>query len=347
LSASDSARPPRAVIFGCAGPVLTEAERCFFAETDPFGFILFARNIETPEQVRALTTALRACTGRAETPILIDQEGGRVRRLRPPEWREAPAMRPFGTLFARDPDAGRRALALNIGLMADELAGLGIDADCAPVLDVPVAGAHDIIGDRAFAAEAGPVAALGRVVVETFLAHGVFPVIKHIPGHGRAMADSHESLPVVEASRDALEDTDFPPFRALRDAPFAMTAHIVYTALDAARPATLSPVVVGEVIRGALGFDGLLMTDDLSMKALTGPFDARARESLAAGCDLVLHCNGDMAEMRATAAGCRPLDTAASERWERARARKAAAPRRLPDAAAAEVDLRGLLAQGA
>lgn len=316
-------------------------ERRFFAEADPFGFILFARNIESPDQVRGLTAALRDTVGR-DAPILIDQEGGRVRRLRPPRWREAPAMRPFGDLHGRNPEGAVQALRLNTLLMALELRGLGVDVDCAPVLDVPVAGAHDIIGDRAFSLAPQVVAALGRVVVDAFLEGGVYPVIKHIPGHGRAMADSHFDLPVVDASRAELEACDFVPFKALADAPFAMTAHIVYTALDAFRPATTSTAVVGEIIRGALGFDGLLMTDDLSMKALTGRFEDRAKASLEAGCDLLLHCNGDMAEMRAVMDGCRPLDAAAQARWQRVQAMRAAVPPEL-DVAEAEADLARLL----
>ncbi len=342
VNGNGNARPPLAAIFGCRGLSLSDEERRFFAESDPFGFILFARNVDTPDQVRALCAALREAVGRDDAPILIDQEGGRVRRLRPPTWRDAPAMRPFGDLFARDAEAGRRALALNIALMADELRGLGVDADCAPVLDVPIAGAHDIIGDRAFSDDPRVVGTLGKVVVDTFLAHGVHPVVKHVPGHGRAMADSHEALPVVEASRADLEANDFEPFRMLRDAPFGMTAHIVYTAFDAARPATTSPTVIGEIIRGAIGFDGLLMTDDLSMKALKGPFADRARESLEAGCDLVLHCNGEMSEMTAVAAGCGPLDDAAQSRWARALDMRNPAPPPLATTAA-ERDLRRLL----
>lgn len=342
MSAKSNARSPRAAIFGCAGLSLSEDERRFFAEADPFGFILFARNVETPEQVRALTASLRESIGRPDAPVLIDQEGGRVRRLRPPHWRDAPAMRPFGDLYGRDAEAGRRALELNIALMSAELLSLGVDADCAPVLDVPVAGAHDIIGDRAFSRDPQVVGELGRVVNDAFLANGVHPVIKHIPGHGRATADSHQDLPVVDAPLAELEATDFAPFRMVRDAPFAMTAHIVYTAIDATRPATTSPVVVQEIIRQGIGFDGLLMTDDLSMKALKGPFAERARESLAAGCDLVLHCNGDMAEMRAVLEGCRDMDDAAMTRWARAQTLRAAhAP--VLDTAAAEDDLRHLL----
>lgn len=322
--------------------MVSAEERRFFAEADPFGFILFARNIESPDQVRGLTAALRDAVGR-DAPILIDQEGGRVRRLRPPTWRDAPAMRPFGDLYARDPEAAERALRLNTLLMAAELRGLGVDVDCAPVLDVPVAGAHDIIGDRAFSLDPVVVARLGRVVADAFLEGGVYPVIKHIPGHGRALADSHFDLPVVDAALADLRDRDFVPFKALADAPFAMTAHIVYTALDAARPATTSPVLVADIIRGELGFSGLLMTDDLSMKALAGRFEDRAWASLEAGCDLLLHCNGDMAEMRAVMAGCRPLDAAGVARWERVRGLRAATPPDL-DLAGAEADLARLLA---
>jgi len=340
LSANNG-RVPTAALLGCAGPVLSEEERRFFAESDPFGFILFARNIQTPDQVRALTAALRDTVGR-DAPILIDQEGGRVRRLRPPQWRDAPPMLPFGALYERDPDGAVRALRLNTALMAAELRGLGVDVDCAPVLDVPAVGAHDIIGDRAFSADPAVVAALGRVVMDAFLEGGVYPVIKHIPGHGRALADSHFDLPVVDAPRAELEARDFVPFRALADAPFAMTAHIVYTSLDADRPATTSKAVIEGVIRRDLGFDGLLMTDDLSMKALSGRFEDRAIASLDAGCDLVLHCNGDMAEMAAVMAGCRPLDEAAQGRWARVQTQRAASP---PVAAAeAEAELARLLA---
>lgn len=312
--------PPRAVIFGCSSLTLSEAERQFFAETDPFGFILFSRNVETPEQVRALTHALRESVGRADAPILIDQEGGRVRRLHPPQWFDAPPMRPFGDLYAKNPDEARRSLATTIAAIAADLVDLGIDVDCAPVLDVPIDGAHDIIGDRAFSSDPAVIADLGRVVVEAFLKAGVYPVIKHIPGHGRALLDSHLDLPLVTTPLEALKDSDFAPFVALRDAPFAMTAHIIYEALDAERPATLSPRVIDDVIRGHIGFDGLLMTDDLSMKALVGPFEDRARLSLEAGCDLVLHCNGDMAEMQAVAAGTRPLDDHGQRRWHAAQA---------------------------
>lgn len=340
--ASLSVRPPQAAIYGLSGPRLTPEERAFFTDADPFGFILFARNVETPEQVRALVASLRDCVGR-EAAVLIDQEGGRVRRLKPPHWRDAPSMAPFTALHARDPGAAAEAVRLNARLLAGELAALGIDVDCYPLADVPVEGAHDIIGDRAFGSDPAVVAHLAGMACAGLLDAGVLPVVKHIPGHGRAHADSHDALPVVDASLDALRATDFAPFRALRDAPYGMTAHIVYTAIDPDRPATTSPTVIGDIVRGELGFQGLLMTDDLSMRALTGPFARRAADSLAAGCDLVLHCNGDMAEMTAVAEGCRPLDPAARMRAARLPAFKARRMDRL-DLAAARAELAGLLA---
>ena len=317
-------------------------ERQFFADADPLGFILFARNIESPEQVRRLTADLRAVVNRPDAPILIDQEGGRVRRLRPPHWREALPMQPYGALYGRDPEAGKRALALNTALQAAELAGLGIDVNCAPVLDVPVADAHDVIGDRAFSYDPAVVAALGRVVVDTMLGQGVLPVIKHIPGHGRSIADSHLHLPEVMASRATLEASDFVPFRALADAPLAMTAHILYTALDAERVATFSPSVISSVVRDFLGFEGVLISDDLSMKALSGSFRERAERALEAGCDLVLHCNGDPDEMADVVAGTGRLAGTALQRWQRVAALRQVPPVALP--ADAEVQLAALLA---
>jgi beta-N-acetylhexosaminidase len=317
LSASRSA-----AIFGCSGPVLTDGERRFFAGTDPLGFILFARNIETPDQVRTLVRDLRETVGRDDAPVLIDQEGGRVQRLKPPHWRKAPPGEPFARLAGRDLAAAREALRLNFRLIGRELADLGIDVDCAPVLDVPVAGAHDVIGDRAYGRTAAQVADLAGEVMEGLLDEGVLPVIKHIPGHGRAMVDSHHDLPVVEATLAELEAQDFPPFRTLAHAPWAMTAHVVYAALDASAPATTSAKVIREVIRGAIGFDGLLISDDLSMKALGGSFEERTQASLAAGCDVVLHCNGDMAEMEAIAAAVTPLSDKALARVVRGEAMK-------------------------
>jgi beta-N-acetylhexosaminidase len=251
-------------------------------------------------------------------PVLIDQEGGRVQRLRPPHWRRRPAMAVFGRLAVADLPLARRAARLNARLIADELAALGIDVDCAPVLDLAVSGAHDVIGDRALAADLHVVADLGRAVIDGLLDGGVMPVVKHIPGHGRAAVDSHHALPVVEADRATLLASDFAAFRALRDAPWAMTGHVVYKAFDDRRPATLSPVVIEQVIRGAIGCDAVLLSDDLSMQALTGDFADRTRSALDAGCDLVLHCNGDWAEMQAVASAVRPLALAARERLARA-----------------------------
>ncbi len=331
---------PLAAVFGCQGKSLTEAEKAFFTRTDPLGFILFARNVDSPEQVRALVAELRACVGRA-APVLIDQEGGRVQRLRPPHWRAAPPGAVFEALWDKSPEAARRAVRLNNRLIAAELADLGIDVDCTPVLDVPVPGAHDVIGDRAFGHEPGRVAELGREVCEGMLDQGVLPIIKHIPGHGRSMVDSHLELPLVTASHAELSAADFPPFAALADAPWAMTAHVVYRSIDPTAPATTSRRMVQDIIRGEIGFKGVLVSDDLSMKALGGSFQERTRASLAAGCDLVLHCNGDMAEMQAIAEAARPLDEAAQDRLARAEAMKRG-PQPL-DRMAALAELDGLL----
>ncbi|GIL00905.1 MAG: glycosyl hydrolase [Alphaproteobacteria bacterium] len=298
----------KAFIAGCAGTRLNGEERAFFAGEQPWGFILFARNIDTPEQVRALTGELRECVGRADAPVLVDQEGGRVQRLRPPRWPAYPPARLLGDLYRRDAAAGLRACWLQSRLIAFDLAALAINIDCLPVLDVPVAGASDVIGDRAYSPEPDEVAQLGRAAADGLISGGVLPVIKHIPGHGRATADSHLELPVVDTERAILGCTDFHPFMQLADLPLAMTAHVVYTAFDRQRPATASPIVIGEVIRGWLGFDGLLMSDDLSMRALSGEFAERARACFAAGCDVVLHCSGAMSEMAAVAAACPVLE---------------------------------------
>lgn len=311
---------PAAAIFGCAGLELTPDEDRFFHDTDPLGFILFARNCESREQIRDLTAALRASVGRDDAPILIDQEGGRVRRLKPPTWRAAPAAARFGALAAADPAAAAEAAYLNARLIAAELRDVGVNVDCLPCLDVPAPGGHDIIGDRAFGQDPDLVAALGRAVADGLLAGGVLPVAKHLPGHGRARADSHIELPVVDASSAELDRTDFAPFRALADLPMGMTAHVVYADIDADAPATISPTVVRDVIRGAIGFDGLLMTDDLGMQALAGSYAARATAGLAAGCDVVLHCGGDMGEMEQVASAIRPLDAAGIRRADRAMA---------------------------
>ncbi len=311
-----------ACILGCAGLSVTPDERRFFRDVQPWGFILFKRNVDTPDQVRALVRELRACVDRADAPVLIDQEGGRVQRLGPPHWRRYPPGRAYGALNGNDPLVRREITRLGARLLAYDLAGLGINVDCVPVLDVPAPDGHEIIGDRAYGDTVEAVASLGRAAAEGLIAGGVLPIIKHIPGHGRAKADSHLHLPVVEASADALDGRDFAPFRVLSDMPIAMTAHVVYAAFDRRRPATTSRKLISEVIRGRIGFDGLLVSDDLSMKALDGDFTARARASLAAGCDIVLHCNGDPAEMQAVVAGTRPLKG-------RAKARAAAALARL------------------
>jgi beta-N-acetylhexosaminidase len=307
-----------ACILGCAGLRLSEEERAFFRDVRPWGFILFRRNIESPDQVRALTEALRASIDCPDAPILIDQEGGRVQRLGPPHWPVYPPGRAYGEL---PPAQSLEIARLGARLIASDLAAVGINVDCLPVLDVPSAGAHDVIGDRAYAATPEGVASLGRAACEGLLAGGVLPVIKHIPGHGRAQADSHKALPVVEASLAELEAVDFAPFRVLADMPMAMTAHVVYTALDPIGPATTSPRVIGEIIRGAIGFAGLLMSDDMSMKALSGDLTGLSRAALAAGCDVVLHCNGGLAEMRAVVAGSTPLAGEAETRATTALAR--------------------------
>lgn len=292
--------PVSAAIYGCAGPILTDRERAFFADADPWGFILFARNIENPTQVSALTAELRNLTGR-DVPVLIDQEGGRVARLRPPHWRSYPAGRRYGEVYEQSSEDGLEAARLGARLIASELRAVGINVDCLPVLDLPVEGAHDVIGDRAYGTTPEPVIALARAAAEGLLDGGVLPIIKHIPGHGRASVDSHLSLPRVATDVKTLDRTDFAPFKALADMPLAMTAHVVYEAIDAAAPATTSRIVIADIIRGIIGFDGLLMSDDLSMRALSGTLAERTRASLKAGCDLVLHCNGGMMEMEAVA----------------------------------------------
>jgi beta-N-acetylhexosaminidase len=308
---------PRAVIFGLSGPSLRERERAFFRAADPLGFILFARNCVAPAQLRDLIRALKECVRREDAPILIDQEGGPVQRLKPPDWRTAPAGSRFAALAARDEDDAIEAAWLNARLLAHELAALGIGVNCTPVLDVPVAGADRVIGDRAYGTTPEQVALLGRAVCAGLLAGGVLPVIKHIPGHGRARVDSHVRLPLVEDGRESLERSDFAPFRALNAMPWAMTAHVVYAAIDADAPATTSPRVVAEIIRGWIGFDGLLISDDLCMGALSGPAGERAAAALAAGLDVVLHCNGDLDEMEAVAAVCPRLSEEAVRRLAR------------------------------
>lgn len=315
----------RACILGCAGTTLSAEEVAFFRDARPWGFILFRRNIESPAQVRALTAALRDAVG-WHAPILVDQEGGRVQRLGPPHWPKYPPGRAYGALATNDPLVRREITRLGARLIAHDLLDLGINVDCVPVLDVPQRGAHDIIGDRAYGETVEEIATLGRAAAEGLIAGGVLPVIKHIPGHGRAMADSHQDLPVVDAPVSELSAVDFAPFRVLSDMPMAMSAHIVFTAIDAKRPGTQSKTVIKDIIREDIGFGGLLMTDDLSMKALKGDFSQRARRALSAGCDVILHCNGVMAEMQSVVAGTRSLSGKAKARADAALARLARVP---------------------
>ena len=311
---------PRAAILGCAGPELTADERAFFRDADPLGFILFARNVDTPERTRRLAEDLRSSVARADAPILIDQEGGRVARLRPPHWRKAPPARLLGALYARNPEQGLEAARLNSRLLAADVASVGCDVDCLPVLDIAFPETHAVIGDRAYADRPEPVAALGRAAAEGLLAEGVMPVIKHIPGHGRATVDSHEKLPTVSAPLDLLERTDFVPFQLLADLPWAMTGHLLFEAIDPIACITVSERGVREVIRGHIGFDGLLLSDDLSMQALGGSLGERASRALAAGCDVALHCNGRMAEMVEVVGQTGDMTAAAGRRFDAGRA---------------------------
>jgi len=299
-------------IFGLSGTGLTADERAFFRESDPAGYILFARNCENREQLRALTEELRAIHGREKLYICIDQEGGRVARMKPPEWLAFPPGEVFARLYEMAPASAIEAARSNAQALAMDLAEVGITADCHPVLDVRQPGAHDVIGDRAYGSEPMQVAALGRAVLDGLARAGVVGCIKHIPGHGRALADSHKSLPTVEAKEEELE-TDIRPFRTLADAPVGMTAHVRYTAWDSENPGTLSSFVIGEIIRKRIGFGGLLMSDDLDMEALSGSVPERAARAIAAGCDLALNCWAKMDDM----AGIADRLPALSEHGER------------------------------
>jgi beta-N-acetylhexosaminidase len=311
-----------AAIFALSGPALTADERAFFRDCDPAGYILFGRNIVDPEQVAALTGELRALAGCDDLPILVDQEGGRVARLGPPHWPAFPPAGAFDRLYRVAPISAIEAARANAQAMAILLREAGINVNCAPMLDVRDPEAHDIVGDRALGEEPMQVAALGRAMLDGLAAGGVAGTVKHMPGHGRVRVDSHNMLPVIDASRGALA-RDFAPFRALRDSPFGMTAHIVYTDLDPERPATLSPTVIGDVIRGEIGFEGMLMSDDICMGALDGGFRERSSAARAAGCDLILHCSADLGEMEAVAAGAGTFDAA---RLDAAMAKTGAAP---------------------
>lgn len=308
----------KAFVTGCAGLSLTADEIAYLRDEQPWGLILFARNIETRRQVSELTASFRAAVGRDDAPVLVDQEGGRVQRLKPPHWRKYPAPKLYGDLYLRDAGAGRQAAWLGARLIAQDLFEIGITIDCLPCLDVRFPDTVDAIGDRALSEDPDIVADLGRVMVEGALAGGILPVIKHIPGHGRAVVDSHLELPRVHADHSSLESVDFRPFKALSDVSLGMTAHIVYAGIDAQTAGTQSAKVVGDIIRGEIGFDGCLMSDDISMKALGGSFEDRSKKIIEAGCDIVLHCNGDMDEMRSVAAVVPELSGKASERCARA-----------------------------
>ena len=305
---------PLPAIFGLEGLQVTDEERAFFRETRPFGFILFARNVDNKDQVRALVADLRDQCGCDNAIVFIDQEGGRVARLQPPHWDEYPPAAKFGAIACLDRTKGARAAFLNARLIADDLYDLGIRADCLPVLDLPARRSHEIIGDRAFDPDPHIVSNLGLAVCDGLMDGGVLPVVKHIPGHGRATVDSHLDLPRVDVDAEILRYRDFAPFKQLADMPFAMTAHIVYTAYDDRRPATTSSRMVNNVIRDEIGFTGVLMTDDLNMKALNGTLTERTRSAQQAGCDLALHCSGVLEEMQEVADALEPAGDATRER---------------------------------
>src|SRR4030081_3664756 len=317
----------RAFITGVSGLELGANERSFIRGELPWGFILFKRNIDTPAQVSSLVRELREAVGDPDAPVLIDQEGGRVQRLGPPHWPAYPAGAVFGALYDIDPALGLSAARLSARLIAADLFETGVTVDCLPLADVPVAGADAVIGNRAYGTEPDKVAAIARAVTEGLEQGGILPVLKHIPGHGRATADTHFRLPQVDTSKAELERTDFAAFQPLADLPMAMTAHVVFSALDPAQPATTSATIIQQVIRGVIGFQGLLMSDDVSMNALAGSIAERTRAIIAAGCDMVLHCNGKLDEMREVAAETPELSGLAFDR-----ARRALASRKVPQA---------------
>ena len=333
----------RAFITGVSGTELTAVEREFIRDQRPWGFILFKRNVATPAQVAALVAELRNVAGAPDAPVLIDQEGGRVQRLGPPHWPVYPPGAVFSLLYDTDSALGLTAARLSARLISADLTDLGITVDCLPLADVPVPGADAVIGNRAYGTEPAKVAAIARAVTEGLEQGGVLPVLKHIPGHGRATADTHFKLPTVDTPRDELERTDFAAFKPLSDLPMAMTAHVVFSAVDPAHPATTSATMIADVIRGAIGFQGLLMSDDVSMNALSGNIAERTRAIFAAGCDIALHCNGNIEEMHAVAGQTPELSGRALER-----AKAALAARKPPqplDRAAARAELDALIAR--
>jgi beta-N-acetylhexosaminidase len=333
----------RAFITGVSETELSTAERQLIAAAKPWGFILFRRNIASPAQVSKLVGEMRRAVGEPDAPVLVDQEGGRVQRFGPPHWPVYPSGATFGQLYDVKPATALAAARLSARLIAADLVEVGVSVDCLPLADVPVPGANDVIGDRAYGEEPGKVAAIGRAITEGLAQGGILPILKHIPGHGRATADSHLSLPTVDTPRDELERTDFAAFQALADLPMAMTAHVVFSAIDPAHPATTSATMVSQVIRGLIGFQGLLMSDDVGMHALAGSIGARTRAVFAAGCDMVLHCSGDLQEMQEVAREApvlsgKPLD----------RARAALASRKAPqpfDRVAGRAELDQLIAR--
>jgi beta-N-acetylhexosaminidase len=333
----------KAFIVGISGPELNADERAFIRAERPWGFILFKRNIDTPKQVATLVDELKKSAGRPDVPVLIDQEGGRVQRLSPPHWPAYPSGALFGRLYDLDPALGLTAARLSARLIADDLWQLGITVDCLPLADVPVAGADAVIGDRAYGTEPGKVAAIARAVTEGLEQGGILPVLKHIPGHGRGTADSHLRLPTVDTPVNELEMTDFAAFQPLADLPMAMTAHVVFSALDPVHPATTSATIIERVIRGVIGFQGLLMSDDVSMNALSGSIAERTKAIFAAGCDTVLHCNGSLEEMREVAAETPELSGTALVRAERALASRG--PPQPFDRAAARAELDAMMSR--
>jgi beta-N-acetylhexosaminidase len=328
----------KAFIAGVSTTQLGADERAFITAERPWGFILFKRNVETPAQVAELVGQLRDAAGRPDAPVLIDQEGGRVQRLGPPHWPVYPPGAAFGRLFDIDPAWGLAAARLSARLIADDLLSLGVTVDCLPLADLPVAGADAVIGDRAYGNEPGKVAAIARAVTDGLEQGGILPVLKHIPGHGRATADTHFKLPTVDTPESELERTDFAAFKPLADLPMAMTAHVVFSACDPAHPATTSATMIGRVIRGSIGFQGLLMSDDVSMNALAGSIAERTRAILGAGCDMVLHCNGKLDEMRQVAGEVSELSGKALQRADQALAQRKAASAFDRGAARAELD---------
>ena len=311
---------PLPVVFGCLQTDLSATERRFFENFNPFGFILFKRNCHSPEQVRRLIKELRFAVGRDDAPIFIDQEGGRVARLQPPHWSSYPAARLYAITYKKDPEWATEALKLYSRVVANDLASLGITVNCAPVVDLFYQGASPAIGDRAFSRKPAVTAALARLQAETFLENGILPVIKHFPGHGRLRVDPHEAVPTINATLAELESDDFVPFELLKDLPIGMNSHAIFTALDPHNPASLSSYVQQEIIRGRLGFDGLLLSDDIVMKALQGTIGDLARRAQVAGSEIILHCSGEMEQMLAVVHGLEPISDATLQRWEHAKA---------------------------